>query len=284
MESKSECASSPVTYNRFNLNLRMFKNISESRIVPLLASLCLSGCSAIPQEITDLAKEQPILAVAAGVTLGALTVVSGGAALIGVGVAGAGVTAAYGIEKKMGANLDTMIAEGDCEGVKAFADKNYYSPMQRKSVLERACKKHSSSSPSAARSITATNNVVAGEQKQDSNDTSRIRATASSPSMLNDIKKPSKQTVVSAQKKLVELGFLSASPNGNLGPKTEEAIKKFQSSSALQPTGFLDDQTVLALQEAQRRLPQNEGLKIDKDSDSKPAPKPGAPKKSLDSL
>lgn len=49
--------------------------------------------------------------------------------------------------------------------------------------------------------------------------------------------------VTELQKRLVSLGFLSASPNGFYGPATEAAVKKFQAKKGLPQTGFVNKAT-----------------------------------------
>jgi hypothetical protein len=49
--------------------------------------------------------------------------------------------------------------------------------------------------------------------------------------------------VLAIQQKLVELGYLSGTPDGNFGKKTVEAIKKYQGDMGLEATGIADDAT-----------------------------------------
>lgn len=53
--------------------------------------------------------------------------------------------------------------------------------------------------------------------------------------------KTSGQDVVLLQQKLKDLGFLSDRADGIFGKATEEAVKKYQESNNLQPTGVVDD-------------------------------------------
>jgi tetratricopeptide (TPR) repeat protein/Mg-chelatase subunit ChlD len=57
-----------------------------------------------------------------------------------------------------------------------------------------------------------------------------------------------------AQQLLTQLGFDPGGIDGVWGRKTAEAITRFQRRQNLQPTGTLDDQTAVALQEAAERL------------------------------
>ncbi len=47
-------------------------------------------------------------------------------------------------------------------------------------------------------------------------------------------------SVLAIQQKLVELGYLSDTPDGNFGKKTVEAIKKYQGDMGLEATGIAD--------------------------------------------
>ena len=53
--------------------------------------------------------------------------------------------------------------------------------------------------------------------------------------------------VEKAQKRLVELGYEVGTADGKLGPKTIEAIKKFQQDQGLAVTGKLDEETIKKL-------------------------------------
>ena len=59
-----------------------------------------------------------------------------------------------------------------------------------------------------------------------------------------------KETVKQAQGKLIGLGLLKGSADGIVGPKTSEAIGKFQAEAGLAVTGALDAATMNALQNA----------------------------------
>jgi peptidoglycan hydrolase-like protein with peptidoglycan-binding domain len=62
----------------------------------------------------------------------------------------------------------------------------------------------------------------------------------------------SRSTLVqSAQQSLNEKGFDAGAPDGQWGPKTEDAVRNFQSANGLQLTGQLDSQTIAALGIAQ---------------------------------
>lgn len=49
------------------------------------------------------------------------------------------------------------------------------------------------------------------------------------------------EDVLNLQKRLVELGYLSAEPNGTFGQKTEEAIKSAQAAFGMEPNGIADN-------------------------------------------
>ena len=57
--------------------------------------------------------------------------------------------------------------------------------------------------------------------------------------------------VRSAQQSLNGKGFDAGAPDGQWGPKTEEAVRSFQNANGLAATGQLDSQTVAALGIAQ---------------------------------
>ncbi|MBQ6325368.1 MAG: peptidoglycan-binding protein [Clostridia bacterium] len=63
-----------------------------------------------------------------------------------------------------------------------------------------------------------------------------------------ELKKGSKgEDVKTAQARLIELGYLKGKADGDFGKKTEEAVKAFQSSTGLDSTGIIDDDTMNAL-------------------------------------
>lgn len=49
--------------------------------------------------------------------------------------------------------------------------------------------------------------------------------------------------VMELQKKLKSLGFLTATPNGNFGPATETAVKKFQKTYGITQAGYIGPST-----------------------------------------
>ena len=57
--------------------------------------------------------------------------------------------------------------------------------------------------------------------------------------------------VRSAQQSLNDKGFDAGAPDGQWGPKTEEAVRSFQSANGLGASGQLDSQTITALGIAQ---------------------------------
>jgi murein L,D-transpeptidase YcbB/YkuD len=56
------------------------------------------------------------------------------------------------------------------------------------------------------------------------------------------------EVVKQAQEKLGAAGHDAGQPDGQLGPKTQAAVKEFQESKGLQASGQLDQQTLAALE------------------------------------
>jgi peptidoglycan hydrolase-like protein with peptidoglycan-binding domain len=54
-------------------------------------------------------------------------------------------------------------------------------------------------------------------------------------------------TVKQAQQKLNAQGLNAGQADGKVGPQTQKAVKEFQQSKGLQPTGKLDRRTLAAL-------------------------------------
>ena len=52
------------------------------------------------------------------------------------------------------------------------------------------------------------------------------------------------------QDRLNQLGYKVGAVDGVIGPRTTEALKKFQSDNSLSPTGTLDIQTIKKLRTA----------------------------------
>jgi len=57
----------------------------------------------------------------------------------------------------------------------------------------------------------------------------------------------SRETIARAQAKLNEMGFGAGAADGAIGPRSRDAIRKFQASRKLNPTGELDSATLAAL-------------------------------------
>jgi len=53
-----------------------------------------------------------------------------------------------------------------------------------------------------------------------------------------------RESVRAAQRRLIDLGFLAGSADGVYGPKTEAALREYQSQNGLEPTGHLDALTL----------------------------------------
>jgi len=78
---------------------------------------------------------------------------------------------------------------------------------------------------------------IAGTESSQSSSKSEIQ-NVSDPIM--DIK--------TAQKLLNQKGYNVGTPDGKIGPKTAQAIKKFQTDNSLSATGTLTSETILKLQ------------------------------------
>jgi peptidoglycan hydrolase-like protein with peptidoglycan-binding domain len=57
----------------------------------------------------------------------------------------------------------------------------------------------------------------------------------------------SREVIARAQARLNELGFAAGTADGRMGARTQDAIRKFQASKKLRPTGELDMETLAAL-------------------------------------
>ena len=57
-------------------------------------------------------------------------------------------------------------------------------------------------------------------------------------------------TIFEMQERLNELGYKLGTVDGVSGPKTAEALKKFQSDNKLPPTGTIDPETIRKLRSA----------------------------------
>ena len=79
----------------------------------------------------------------------------------------------------------------------------------------------------------------------------KAKVTAESPIVMvpdAGAEKPYRQaTIKLAQQKLVELGYLTADPDGVLGPATTEAVTLYQSENGLTSTGELSVDTMFKL-------------------------------------
>ena len=62
---------------------------------------------------------------------------------------------------------------------------------------------------------------------------------------------PDKSTINQAQRLLIDLKFLTGRADGVAGPKTKAAVKTFERSQQLPPTGSIDDKLIAKLKEAQ---------------------------------
>ncbi|HJU22811.1 MAG TPA: peptidoglycan-binding domain-containing protein [Casimicrobiaceae bacterium] len=78
-----------------------------------------------------------------------------------------------------------------------------------------------------------------------SSSSSQMSNSSSSQGAMSGENNP--ETVRSAQQALNEKGFNVGTVDGQMGPNTEAAIKKFQQSKGLPESGNLDEQTLAAL-------------------------------------
>ena len=58
---------------------------------------------------------------------------------------------------------------------------------------------------------------------------------------------PTRERYMEIQQALISRGYLAAPPTGIWGPQSIEALKKFQASQNLEPSGKLDSLTLIAL-------------------------------------
>lgn len=105
------------------------------RLLLLAFTLALGGCNATMSGLKQKAAENPVMAVAAGVGIGALVIMTGGAALAGPAVAGAGVYGVSQYEDGLKSEVDKM----SCAEATELARRNYYGPNQKKALLDKAC-------------------------------------------------------------------------------------------------------------------------------------------------
>lgn len=85
--------------------------------------------------IKKTASENPAMAVAAGIGVGALIIATGGVALAGSAVAGVGLYGAYQYEDSLKEDVDKM----SCTEAKELARRNYYGEKQKADLLSKAC-------------------------------------------------------------------------------------------------------------------------------------------------
>jgi len=67
------------------------------------------------------------------------------------------------------------------------------------------------------------------------------------PSWRTSQQAPTRERYLEIQQALVSLGFLEGPPTGVWGPQSVEALKKFQASQNLEPSGKLDALSLIAL-------------------------------------
>jgi hypothetical protein len=109
--------------------------MKSSSLLILASALALGGCNVTMKGLKQQASENPAMAVATGVGFGALVVLTGGAALVGPAVAGAGLYGVSQYEDGLKSEVDKM----SCAEATELARRNYYGPNQKKALLDKAC-------------------------------------------------------------------------------------------------------------------------------------------------
>lgn len=107
----------------------------KKSLLILAPVFALCGCNATLSGLKQKASENPAMAVAAGFGAGALVLATGGVALIGPVVAGAGVYGVSQYEDGLKSEVDKM----SCSEAKELARRNYYGANQRNELLSKAC-------------------------------------------------------------------------------------------------------------------------------------------------
>lgn len=83
--------------------------------------------------------------------------------------------------------------------------------------------------------------AVAGGEQQSTQDTTQLQAQPQAA------QNQSPELVKQAQEKLSAAGHDAGEADGMIGPKTQAALKEFQQSKGLEPSGQLDRQTLAEL-------------------------------------
>ena len=89
--------------------------------------------------------------------------------------------------------------------------------------------------------------AFAGQGQQTGAQSSQNDQSSSYQQSASDQQTQSPEVVKQVQQKLSEKGQDVGQPDGQLGPKTQAALKEFQQQNGLQATGQIDEQTLAAL-------------------------------------
>lgn len=143
---------------------------------------------------------------------------------------------------------------------------------------------------SAQNSSPAASTSTAGKSSNtDQNTVGRNQTTASNPS--SDQAKPkrppifraNKDQIIQAQTKLKEKALYTGETTGKLDTATREALKKFQSSNGLKPTGTLNRATLekleIPLTDRQKEIPVSQSSYAAENDKSTPPQTPGESKR-----
>ena len=84
-------------------------------------------------------------------------------------------------------------------------------------------------------------------EQQPGQSSSRDQQAQTSQGQGQGAQQEDQETVKQAQEQLSAMGHDAGPADGILGPKTQAAVKEFQESKGLQPSGQLDNQTLAAL-------------------------------------
>jgi hypothetical protein len=86
------------------------------------------------------------------------------------------------------------------------------------------------------------------DQSQDYYDSAAYQTEASSDADGDaDQSQPDYSTVVAAQERLARQGYYRGETDGALSPEMQKAVKRYQSTNGLRPTGYLDSDTLAVM-------------------------------------
>ena len=86
-----------------------------------------------------------------------------------------------------------------------------------------------------------------GQGQQSGAQSGQNEQSASYQQSASDQQTQGPDVVKQVQQKLSDKGQDVGQPDGQMGPKTQAALKEFQQQNGLQPTGQIDEQTLAAL-------------------------------------